>query len=359
MGFFYVKWGASLQKLVLGLWVENHLSSVSASVSQKVGVLLVNLGTPDTPTPKDVKQFLKQFLSDPRVVDLNPLIWKPILNGIILNTRPKAVAKLYRSIWWPQGSPLMVISERQREALAANLLAQYGKTIPVELGMSYGHPCLETGLDKLLAQGVARVVVLPLYPQYSCSTVAPVFDAMAQIYKARRNYPETRFNKEYYQHPSYISALAASVRRHWAQHGRGQCLLMSFHGVPLRYISEGDPYQQQCETTAKLLAQALDLDESQWRLCFQSKFGREEWLTPATDSLLESLPALDVRSVDIICPAFAVDCLETLEEIAIGGKESFIEAGGERYRFIACLNDDEAQIQLLQQLVVEQAGGWL
>ncbi|WP_434086842.1 ferrochelatase [Shewanella psychrotolerans] len=332
---------------------------MSPSVSAKIGVLLVNLGTPDTPTPKDVKQFLKQFLSDPRVVDLNPLIWKPILNGIILNTRPKAVAKLYQSIWWEQGSPLMVISERQRNALAALLLEQHGKSIPVELGMSYGNPSLETGIDKLLAQGVERVVVLPLYPQYSCSTVAPVFDAIAKVYSGRRDYPETRFSKEYYQHPSYILALANSVRRHWQAHGRSQCLLMSFHGVPLRYVTEGDPYQQQCETTAKLLATELGLDDCQWRLCFQSKFGKEEWLTPATDALLESLPGQGVRSVDIMCPAFAVDCLETLEEIAIGGKESFIEAGGEDYRFVPCLNDDETQILLLSQLVSEQAGHWL
>ncbi|ABO24095.1 ferrochelatase [Shewanella loihica] len=325
----------------------------------KLGVLLVNLGTPDTPTPKDVKQFLKQFLSDPRVVDLNPWIWKPILNGIILNTRPKAVAKLYESIWWPEGSPLMVISERQREALSAILKARHGSDIPVELGMSYGNPSLSSGIDKLVAQGVERLVVLPLYPQYSCSTVAPVFDAIASDYKGRRNYPETRFSKEYFEHPAYIAALAGSVRRHWQDKGQGDCLLMSFHGVPLRYVTEGDPYQRQCQRTAELLAAALGLTESQWRLCFQSKFGKEEWLTPATDALLESLPGKGVKRVDILCPAFAVDCLETLEEISIGGKESFIEAGGEDYHFIPCLNEDEAHMQLLADLVDQQAAGWL
>ncbi|MXR67608.1 ferrochelatase [Shewanella sp. JBTF-M18] len=325
----------------------------------KLGVLLVNLGTPDTPTPKDVRQFLKQFLSDPRVVDLSPWIWKPILNGIILNTRPKAVAKLYESIWWPEGSPLMVISERQREALSEILKARHGRDIPVELGMSYGNPSLSAGIDKLLAKGIERLVVLPLYPQYSCSTVAPVFDAIASDYKQRRNYPETRFSKEYFNHPAYIAALADSVRRHWQEKGRGDCLLMSFHGVPLRYVTEGDPYQAQCQHTAQLLAEALGLSESQWRLCFQSKFGKEEWLTPATDALLESLPSQGVKRVDILCPAFAVDCLETLEEISIGGKESFIEAGGEAYHFIPCLNDDEAHMQLLADLVTEQAAGWL
>ncbi|QDF75081.1 MULTISPECIES: ferrochelatase [Shewanella] len=334
----------------------NNVDNLSPA---KLGVLLVNLGTPDTPTPKDVKQFLKQFLSDPRVVDLNPWIWKPILNGIILNTRPKAVAKLYESIWWPEGSPLMVISERQRSALSELLSVRLGVDIPVELGMSYGNPSLSAGIDNLLAKGVERLVVLPLYPQYSCSTVAPVFDAIASDYKGRRNYPETRFSKEYYQHPAYIAALADSVRRHWQANGQGDCLLMSFHGVPLRYVTEGDPYQAQCKQTAELLAEALGLSASQWRLCFQSKFGKEEWLTPATDTLLESLPEQGVKRVDILCPAFAVDCLETLEEISIGGKESFMEAGGEAYHFIPCLNDDKAHIHLLAELVAEQAAGWL
>ncbi|MCG9736924.1 ferrochelatase [Shewanella insulae] len=335
------------------------MNKVDNLSSSRVGVLLVNLGTPDTPTPKDVKHFLKQFLSDPRVVDLNPWIWKPILNGIILNTRPKAVAKLYESIWWEEGSPLMVISERQRQALASLLKSRHDTEIPVELGMSYGNPSLSSGIDKLMAQGVERLVVLPLYPQYSCSTVAPVFDAIASDYKGRRNYPETRFNKEYFEHPAYIAALANSVRSHWQAQGQGDCLLMSFHGVPLRYVTEGDPYQRQCQRTAELLAEALGLSESQWRLCFQSKFGKEEWLTPATDALLESLPGQGVKRVDILCPAFAVDCLETLEEIAIGGKESFIEAGGETYHFIPCLNEDEAHMQLLAELVDEQTAGWL
>ncbi|WP_318963317.1 ferrochelatase [Shewanella colwelliana] len=335
------------------------LTANTAAVSPKVGVLLVNLGTPDSPTPKDVKRFLKQFLSDPRVVDLNPLIWKPILNGIILNTRPKAVAELYQSIWWQQGSPLMVVSERQKLALSGALQAQLGRTVPVALGMSYGNPSLANGIDALTTQGVDKVIVLPLYPQYSSSTVAPVFDAVAACYKTRRNYPETRFSKEYYQHPLYIEALAQSVRAHWQQHGQSQCLLMSFHGVPVRYVTEGDPYQQQCETTAILLAQALGLEASQWRLCFQSKFGKEEWLTPATDSLLESLPKQGIKSVDIMCPAFAADCLETLEEISIAGKESFIDAGGHSYRFIDCLNDEPAHIALLKSLVIEQAGHWL
>jgi len=328
-------------------------------ITPAFGVLLVNLGTPDSPSVSDVKRFLKQFLSDPRVVDLNPLIWKPILNGIILNTRPAKVAKLYQAIWSDEGSPLMVVSQGQREKVASLLQAQLGQAIPVELGMSYGNPSLASGLDKLKQQGVKRIVVLPLYPQYSCSTVAPVFDGIAAEFKGWRDIPETRFNKEYYQDPTYIQALASSVKSHWKEHGQADVLLMSFHGVPVRYVNEGDPYQTQCQATAFLLAQALGLKDEQWRLCFQSQFGKEEWLTPYTDKLLESLPKDGVKSVDIMCPAFAADCLETLEEISIGGKESFIESGGESYRFIPCLNDNETHIELLAKLVTEQASQWV
>jgi len=335
------------------------MNTMMSETTPAFGVLLVNLGTPDSPSASDVKRFLKQFLSDPRVVDLNPLIWKPILNGIILNTRPAKVAKLYQSIWSDEGSPLMVISQRQREKVASLLQEQLGQAIPVELGMSYGNPSLASGLDKLKQQGVERVVVLPLYPQYSCSTVAPVFDAIAAEFKGWRDIPETRFNKEYYQDPAYIEALASSVRAHWNEHGQADVLLMSFHGVPVRYVNEGDPYQAQCQATALLLAQALGLKDEQWKLCFQSQFGKEEWLTPYTDKLLESLPGKGVKSVDIMCPAFAADCLETLEEISIGGKESFIESGGESYRFIPCLNDNEPHIELLAKLVTEQASKWV
>ncbi|MEI6859758.1 MAG: ferrochelatase, partial [Shewanella sp.] len=244
------------------------------------GVLLVNLGTPDTATTKGVRSFLKQFLSDPRVVDLNPFIWKPILNGIILNFRSSKVAKLYQSIWWDEGSPLMVVSQRQRELLAGMLAQAYGQEIPVELGMTYGNPSFAQGLDKLKAQGVKKIIVLPLYPQYSCSTVAAVTDAIATEYKGWREVPETRVNKEYYQHPDYISALAISVKSHWEQHGQADKLLMSFHGIPVRYVTEGDPYQQHCEKTSELLAKELGLNRDQWQLCYQSIFGKEEWLTP-------------------------------------------------------------------------------
>lgn len=322
------------------------------------GVLLVNLGTPDSPTTKDVRAFLKQFLSDPRVVDLNPLLWKPVLNGVILNLRPAKVAKLYESIWWKDGSPLMVVSQRQRDKLSAMLHQEYGQAIPVELGMTYGNPSLGDGLDKLKSQGAEKIIVLPLYPQYSCSTVAAVTDAIATEFKHIREVPETRVNKEYYNHPQYISALASSVKAHWETHGQADKLLMSFHGIPLRYVTEGDPYQKHCEQTSVLLAKELGLSDEQWQLCYQSIFGKEEWLTPQTDKVLMGLPASGVKSVDIISPAFAADCLETLEELSIGGKEMFIEAGGEHYEFIPCLNDNAEHMTLLAQIVKDQSLGW-
>ncbi|GIU15380.1 MULTISPECIES: ferrochelatase [unclassified Shewanella] len=322
------------------------------------GVLLVNLGTPDSPTAPDVRKFLKQFLSDPRVVDLSPWLWKPILNGIILNTRPAKVAKLYQSIWWDEGSPLMVISQKQRDKLKASLFETLGQAIPVELGMSYGNPSLQSGLDSLKSQGAEKIIVLPLYAQYSCSTVAPVYDAIALLLKSERNIPEVRINKQYFDHPAYIKALAESVKAHWQAKGQAQVLLMSFHGVPLRYITEGDPYQAQCQATAELLAAELRLTKEQWRICFQSQFGKEEWIGPATDGLLESLPEQGIKSVDIMCPAFSCDCLETLEEISQEGKEDFLSAGGERYEFIDCLNDSPAHIELLASLVQEQTKGW-
>ncbi|MGS0679834.1 ferrochelatase [Shewanella sp. 125m-7] len=329
-----------------------------SDLSPAFGVLLVNLGTPDSPTATDVKKFLKQFLSDPRVVDLSPWIWKPILNGIILNTRPAKVAKLYQSIWWQDGSPLMVISQKQRDKLKQTLATSLGQTIPVELGMSYGNPSLQSGIDSLRSQGVEKIFVLPLYAQYSCSTVAPVYDAIAELLKSERNIPEMRINKQYFDHPAYIKALATSVKAHWQVKGQAQVLLMSFHGVPLRYVTEGDPYQAQCQKTAELLALELGLSSDQWRICFQSQFGKEEWIKPATDELLESLPKQGVKSVDIMCPAFSCDCLETLEEISQEGKQDFLAASGERYEFIDCLNDSAAHIELLANIVQQQTQGW-
>ncbi|WP_298444155.1 ferrochelatase [uncultured Ferrimonas sp.] len=324
----------------------------------RYGVLLVNLGTPCKPTPECVRCFLKDFLSDPRVVDLPRWQWKPILHGIILNTRPKRVAKAYQSIWTEQGSPLKAISLQQRDALAAKLEAQHGAVIPVELGMTYCKPGMAEGLAKLQQAGVDKVVILPLFPQYSCSTTGAVVDGLAKVFASQRALPEYRLIRDYHIEPSYIGALKNSVEAHWAEHGRGQKLLMSFHGVPERYITEGDLYRDHCEATAKGLAQALGLTEDQWLLCFQSRFGKEPWLQPYTDETLEALPKQGITKIDIISPAFSVDCLETLEELAIEGKNEFIAAGGEQYHFVPCLNDNDDHIEMMAQLVNQHAGYW-
>ncbi|GAA5189180.1 ferrochelatase [Ferrimonas gelatinilytica] len=282
----------------------------------------------------------------------------PILHGIILNTRPKRVARAYQSIWQEGGSPLKVISHRQREALAELLAQRSGESVPVELGMTYCKPGLREGLDKLEQAGVERIVVLPLFPQYSCSTTGAVVDALAATLKQKRSMPEYRLIRDYHRDPAYIKALAQSVRESWAEQGRGERLLVSFHGVPQRYVDEGDLYRDHCEATARALAAELELDAEAWTLCFQSRFGKEPWLQPYTDETLEALPKEGVTSVDMISPAFSVDCLETLEELAIEGKQAFMEAGGENYHFIPCLNDRDDHIAMMADLVERHAATW-
>ncbi|SDI86709.1 ferrochelatase [Ferrimonas sediminum] len=324
----------------------------------KTGVLLVNLGTPEAPTAPAVRAFLKQFLSDPRVVDLPRWQWLPILNGIVLRFRPKKVAKAYQSVWQEGGSPLMVISREQQQALQARLQQDVGQSVPVALGMTYGAPSMRQGLDELLEQGCDKVVLLPLFPQYSCSTSGAAFDAIASEFAGMRTFPHLRMVRDYHDNPAYIDALANSIQSHWNQHGRGQKLLMSFHGVPKRFVQEGDIYQSQCLRTGELVAARLGLSEGQWMVCFQSRFGKEEWLTPYTDETLEALPQQGVKSIDIITPAFSVDCLETLEEIAIEGKSEFLAAGGEAYHFIPCLNAEPDHIAMMSELVQKEMQNW-
>ncbi|TKB49055.1 ferrochelatase [Ferrimonas sediminicola] len=322
------------------------------------GVLLVNLGTPDAPTTSAVRAFLKQFLSDPRVVDLPRWQWWPILNGIVLTFRPARVARAYQKVWQEQGSPLMVISLEQQRALAARLAQDLGTEVPVALGMTYGTPSLEQGLESLKAQGCDKVVVLPLFPQFSCSTTGAVFDGLAAEFAKLRTIPHTRLIRDYHDHPAYIGALAGSIQKHWNHNGRGQKLLLSFHGVPKRYVDEGDIYQRQCLRTAELVAEHLGLSQGQWMACFQSRFGKEEWLTPYTDETLEALPKQGVTAIDIVTPAFSVDCLETLEEIAIEGKQAFMAAGGKQYQFIPCLNAEPDHIQMMSELVQAEMRNW-
>ncbi|GAA4889088.1 ferrochelatase [Ferrimonas pelagia] len=324
----------------------------------RYGVLLVNLGTPCQPTPKCVKCFLGDFLSDERVVDLPRWQWMPILHGVILNVRPKRVAKAYQSIWSEGGSPLKVYSLAQQAALQQLLHERLGETIPVELGMTYCKPSLRTGLDKLEQAGVERVIVLPLFPQYSCSTTGAVVDGLAKTLKQKRSMPEYRLIRDYHDNPSYLQALADSVQRSWDANGRSEKLLISFHGIPQRYVDEGDLYRDHCAVTAQGIAERLGLSDDEWIFCFQSRFGREPWLQPYFDETLEALPGQGVKSVGVISPAFSVDCLETLEELAIEGKHAFLAAGGDAYHFVPCLNAEPAHIAMMADLVQQHAGEW-
>ncbi|OIN08007.1 ferrochelatase [Oceanisphaera psychrotolerans] len=319
----------------------------------KTGVLLVNLGTPTAPTAKAVKTFLGQFLHDHRVVDVPRAIWCPVLHGVILPFRSPKVAKLYQSIWWPEGSPLMVISRRQQAALS-QALQEAGIDMPVALGMSYGEPSMAAAWQELKSAGVDRVILLPLYPQYSVSTTASVFDSWARLMKSERRLPAFRFIHDYHDHRGYIQALAQSVRDHWEAQGRSDLLLLSYHGIPKRFEDEGDPYGQQCHRTSELVAAELGLEPHQWRTTFQSRFGREPWLQPYTDETMKALPGEGIKRISVICPAFSSDCLETLEEIAEQNKDIFIEAGGEAYHYIPALNDNPAHIRMMMDLVCRE-----
>ena len=311
----------------------------------KTGILLANLGTPDAPTPGAVKRYLRQFLSDTRVVDTSRLLWWPLLRGVILPIRSPRVAKLYQSVWMEEGSPLMVYSRRQQQALAARL-----PDTPVALGMSYGSPSLASAVDDLLAQGVEHIVVLPLYPQYSCSTVAAVWDELARILAKKRAIPGISFIRDYAEHPDYIHALAASVRASFAVHGEPDLLLLSYHGIPQRYANQGDDYPQRCRDTTRELVSALGLPPERVMMTFQSRFGREPWLTPYTDETLKMLGEKGTKHIQVLCPGFAADCLETLEEIAVQNREIFLEAGGKQYEYIPALNADAAHIEMMVNL---------
>lgn len=313
--------------------------------NKKQGVLLVNLGTPDEASAPAVKQFLSQFLHDKRVVDMTRWLWCPILHGVILPIRAPKVAKLYQSVWTEEGSPLMVYSKRQAEKLKQLV------EMPVELGMTYGNPSLQTGVESLLAQGVEEVIVLPLYPQYSGTTTAAVSDGLTKAFKKIPVTPSFQFIRDYHDHPTYIKALAESVKRSWQEKGKGDYLLCSYHGIPKRYADNGDIYPQHCQRTTELLAKELGLTSEQIGMTYQSRFGREEWLQPYTDKTLEVLPTKGIKKLDIMAPAFSVDCLETLEELSEECREIFVEQGGEVFTYIPCLNEDELHIQMMAEII--------
>ena len=322
------------------------------------GILIVNLGTPDAPTTPAVRRFLKQFLWDPRVVEYPRLLWWLILNGIILRVRPSRSAEAYRQIWTEDGSPLMLYSRE----LADRIRDQFAKSAPgdfcVELAMSYGEPSIPTAIDRLKEAGAWRLIVLPLYPQYSGTTTASVFDAVTGKLQTMRWVPETRFINQYHDAPAYIEALAASVREHWQEHGRGSHLLMSFHGVPQYTLEKGDPYYCHCRKTGRLLSEALELGDDDWTLSFQSRVGREEWLRPYTDETVTELGKKGLESLDVICPGFSTDCLETLEEIAMQNAEFFEEAGGGDLRYIPALNTRDDHVAALVGLIERHTAGW-
>ncbi len=317
----------------------------------KSALIIMNLGTPDSPSKKHVRAFLREFLMDRRVVEVPRLLWWCILYGLILPFRTARVSKAYRSIWQDQGSPLRLITQRQVEKLVAKYQLMGGQDRPeVTYAMSYSGPSLCSELAKLEAQGIEQHIVLPLYPQYSATTTGSIYDQVAAIIRQRRNIPNIHVVKQYFDDPLYIEALAGSVMNHWQKKGRADCLLMSFHGIPQRNVDLGDPYYQQCKQTAELLAERLNLSAEQWKVSFQSRLGRAQWLQPYTSETLLALARSNTRSIDIICPAFAADCLETLEEIAVENRQLFLDAGGERFELIECLNDSDAHIEMMMAL---------
>ncbi|WP_456416108.1 ferrochelatase [Thiolapillus sp.] len=319
-----------------------------------IGILLVNLGTPDSPSPKDVKRYLREFLWDPRVVETPRILWWLILHGIILNTRPARSAKAYQKIWTEQGSPLLIYTRKQAQALQKTL----GGSICVVPAMRYGNPSIRHGLEQLRNQGCEQILVFPLYPQYSATTTASTFDAVVAELKTWRVIPELRLINQYFDHPAYIQALTASVQSFQQQYGKAEKLLLSYHGLPQSYADAGDPYPRQCEATTRALVQALQLGENQWHMSYQSRLGKEPWLQPATTDTLQNLASSGCKHVQVICPGFSSDCLETLEEIAMENRKIFLQAGGERYEYIPCLNDAEAHIQMLAKLAQRHLGGW-
>ena len=323
----------------------------------KTAVILANLGTPDAPTPAAVRIYLKEFLSDPRIVEIPRFIWWIILNGIILPFRSRQSAEKYASIWTDEGSPLKIHTERQADLLQRSLTAR-GHDVRVVYAMRYGNPGLPSVLDQLKAEGCDRLLILPAYPQYSGTTTASIFDTVYSHYTRVRNTPELRVIKHYHDHEGYIEALAASVRTHWAQHGRPDKLVMSFHGVPKRTLLLGDPYHCECYKTARLVAGKLGLGKDDYLVTFQSRFGKAEWLQPYTAPTLEKLAEEGVARIDVMCPGFTSDCLETLEEISMEARADFLEAGGTTFHYIPCLNEDPQWIEAMGSVVEQHLGGW-
>ena len=327
--------------------------------AERLGVLVVNLGTPEAPETGPVRKYLAQFLSDPRIIEVPKWLWMIILHGVILRIRPSRSAAAYREVWSEEtGSPLLSISKQQTAALRSALTERLGDQVVVTLGMRYGNPSIDSAIAELEAANVRRLVVLPMYPQYSGTTTASVFDAVTERLQRTRWIPEMRFINQFCDEPAFIDALAASVRESWDANGRGDLLVTSYHGIPKRYLLSGDPYHCLCHKTTRLLAENLGLDESQYRVVFQSRVGREEWLKPYCDETMKALPGEGIKDIDVLSPAFSADCLETIEEIDGENREYFEEHGGERFNYIPCLNDRDDHITMLADLVERHIQGW-
>jgi len=322
------------------------------------GILITNLGTPDAPTPSAVRRYLAEFLIDPRIVEAPRWIWWLVLHGVILRIRPKPVSKNYKKIWTDEGSPLLSISQKQQRLLQKAVSPHFKGKVKVELAMRYGNPSIKHALRNLKDAGAQRLLVLPLYPQYSATTTASTFDAIADELKTWRWIPEFRFIQHYHEHDFYIQAVVNSVSSFQKINGVAEKLLFSFHGLPQRYLDSGDPYFCECHKTARLIAEKMGLKDEQWALAFQSRFGREEWLKPYADKTLIKWAEDGVKSVQVCCPGFSADCLETLEEIQVENRDYFLNAGGEKFEYIPALNDDAEHIGMMGQLIRQHAADW-
>jgi ferrochelatase len=324
----------------------------------RTGILLVNLGTPASPSAAAVRRYLREFLSDPRVVEVPRALWKPILHGVILPTRPRRSAARYAAIWTKDGSPLQLYTARQAKLLQGVVGERLKLPVVVEYAMRYGEPSIPTMLTRMHAAPVERLLVLPLYPQYAASTTASALDAVCDWLRRTRNQPELRVVKHFHDHPAYIGALGDSLRDFWRLRGRPDKLVMSFHGVPQFTLDRGDPYHCECQKTARLLAADLELPDDAWQIAFQSRFGRAEWLKPYTAETVAGLARKGAGRVDVVCPGFVSDCLETLEEIALEAKALFLGAGGKEFNAVPCLNDRSAWIEALASIARDHLGGW-
>jgi len=326
---------------------------------ESLGVLIVNLGTPAAPETGPVRRYLAQFLSDPRIIELPRWLWSILLHGVILRIRPSRSAKAYREVWSDEtGSPLLSISRQQESAMREELEKRFGEHVHVALGMRYGEPSIDSAITQLEEANVRRMIVLPMYPQYSGTTTASVFDAVTDRLQRTRWIPELRFINQFCDHKAFITALANSVRESWDEHGRGDLLVTSYHGIPKRYLTNGDPYHCLCHKTSRMLAEELEIAPDKIRVVFQSRVGREEWLRPYCDETMKNLPSEGIKSIDVLCPAFSADCLETIEEISGENREYFEEHGGERFQYIPCLNDRPDHIHFLGDLIERHAQGW-